>query len=93
MERYFVDPGKKKTYKLREIEAGAQLYWVQVYQYEDGSFIHSRGMDRVESFEKGLEVCGLLAKDATEADYIEALKEYFGIDKKIREAFIKNYNL
>ncbi|WP_289030721.1 hypothetical protein [uncultured Algoriphagus sp.] len=93
MERYFVDPSKKKTYKLRETDQGAQLYWVQVYQFADGSFIHSRGMDRLESFAKGLEVCGLLAKEASESDYIEALKEYFSIDKKIREAFIKNYNL
>ena len=93
MERYFVDEGKRKYYKLQENNQGASLYWVHVAGFEDGSFVHSRGMDKLESFEKGLEVCGLLAKPCQESDYIDALKGYFSADKKVREHFIQKYNL
>lgn len=93
MDRYFVDEGKRKYYKLQENNQGASLYWVHVAGFEDRSFVHSRGMDKLESFEKGLEVCGLLAKPCQESDYIDALKGYFAIDKKVRESFIEKYNL
>lgn len=69
------------------------LFWVSVWKDADGSFQHGRGGDVLSSWEKGLEACTIMAQECTEQDYIDALKDYFAIDKKIREAFIEKYRL
>lgn len=69
------------------------LFWVSVWKDEAGSFQHGRGGDVMPSLSQGLKACQLMAVEATEQDYINGLKDYFAIDKKIREAFIEKYQL
>ena len=94
LEQFFTSNSQRKIYKLQRDSSGkVTLFWVSVWKDEEGNFQHGRGGDAMPSWEKGLEVCRLMAKPAQESDYIEALKDYFAIDKHIREAFIKKYNL
>lgn len=93
MDRYYFSADQHKAYKLHANNGKADLFWVQVYQLTNGSFFHGRGMERLETFEKALEACELMAKPCGEEVYLEKLKDYFAIDKKIREAFIKKYKL
>lgn len=94
MEKFFKSTSQRRTYKLhRDSSEKVTLYWVSVWKDEEGNFQHGRGGDIMPSWEKGLEVCQIMAKPAQESDYIDALKDYFAIDKHIREAFIKKYNL
>lgn len=94
MEQFFKSESRRRIYKLQRDPSGkATLFWVSVWKDEEGNFQHGRGGDAMPSWEQGLEVCKLMALPATESDYIDALKDYFAIDKKIREAFIKKYNL
>lgn len=93
METYYRSEQQRKIYKLKKTEAGAELYWVSVYQLKDGSFFHGRGMDVVDTYEKGQLACEMLAVTATSEDYLTALKDYFAIDKRVRESFINQYKL
>jgi hypothetical protein len=94
LEAYFKSVNPSKTYKLSQDAQGQViLFWVSVWKDAQGSFQHGRGGDVLSSWEKGYEVCQLMAAPAEESDYINALKDYFAIDKKIREAFIEKYKL
>ncbi len=94
MERFFKATGHHRIYKLAQDKDGqVMLFWVSVWKDASGSFQHGRGGDVMPSWEKGLEACQLMAVEATEPDYINGLKDYFAIDKKIREAFIEKYQL
>lgn len=72
-------------------ESELKLKYVQVVKFDTGSFRHHRGVtcypntDRLNDFlqEKNL-------VPGTEADFIGMLKNYFAIDKKVREGFIRN---
>lgn len=69
------------------------IYWVAVYRTDAGGFFHGRGADAVADLATGKKLLEMMAQPAKEKDYINALKDYFAIDKKIREQFIKTYNL
>ena len=89
---FLKSPGRKEVIKVVEERNGFVLfYYVQTLGYDNGGFICRRGLDNTR---KDLADCYLQNfQPATEWDYIEALKEYFGADKKLREHFIKEYNL
>lgn len=89
---YLKSSVKKEVIKVVEERNGfVQFYYVQSLGYDNGGFICRRGMD---STRKDLADCYLQNfLPATEADYVNALKEYFGADKKLRDHFIKEYNL
>lgn len=92
--QYYRSTEQRKIYKLTVVDGIVQLYWITVYQLTDGSFFHGRGMDVMKSLEKAEKVCELMTDSpASEADYMTALKDYFAIDKKVREQFIQKYNL
>ncbi|MEX2591860.1 MAG: hypothetical protein WD426_03740 [Anditalea sp.] len=94
MISYWKDPKQKKTIKLDPCEdkERARMYWVQVRLEANGSFIHARGCD-VADREKAEDILRLTANPAVEADYVQALKDYFAKDKKVREQFIDAYKL
>ena len=93
MHTYFWCPSQQRTYKLVQEENHVYLYYVQV-SATTHSFVHARGRDVVTSMDIAQQVMGTLeAKPVKEQDYINALKDYFAIDKKVREQFIKAYNL
>lgn len=89
---FLKNPRRKEVIKVVEEQNGfVQFYYVQTFGYDNGGFICRRGLDNTR---KDLADCYLEGFDpATEQDYIEALKEYFGADKKLRDHFIKLYNL
>lgn len=91
--QYFRSESQRRIYKLAQENDRTFLYWVTVWKVEDGTFHHGRGADRLANWEKGLELCQLLAVEATEEDYITGLKDYFAADKNVREQFIQKYNL
>jgi len=91
--RYYFSEDQKKAYKLESTESGAKLFWVTVCLFQDGSFHLSRGCDLLDSYDKGLAACEAMADPSTEEKYLNYLKDYFGVDKQVREAFIKKYNL
>ena len=94
LEAFYRSYDQHKIYKLhQDKKGGVMLFWVSVWKDAHGNFHHGRGGDAMPSWEKGKEVCDIMAQPASESDYIDALKDYFAIDKKIREAFIKQYNL
>jgi hypothetical protein len=94
LEAFYRSETQRKVYKLhQDAEGKVMLFWVSVWKDSLGNFCHGRGGDAMDSWERGEEVCRIMALPATEADYIAALKDYFAIDKKIREAFIQKYNL
>ncbi|PRY90594.1 hypothetical protein [Mongoliibacter ruber] len=94
MAKYFRSDSQRKTYKLEmSISGKALLYFVSVTAQNDGSFLHARGCDVFKHESTALEIMETIAVPATEDDYLTALKDYFAIDKKVREAFIKTYNL
>lgn len=94
LEAFFRSTDQRKIYKLHQDTSGkVMLYWVSVWKDESGNFHHGRGGDAMPSWERGKEVCTIMAKEASESDYIDGLKDYFAIDKQVREAFIRKYNL
>jgi hypothetical protein len=94
LEAFFRSTTQRRIYKLHLDPSGkTMLFWVSVWKDQEGNFQHGRGGDTMPSWERGMEVCQLMAEPIQESDYIDALKDYFAIDKKIREAFIKKYNL
>lgn len=68
------------------------FFYIQVAAWSNGDFVHQRGH---ASFETPEECQNYLEnyKEVSKKDYIEAGKAYFAIDKKVREEFIKQYNL
>lgn len=93
MDNYFRSATLQKTYKISQEKENTYMYWVAVHETEGGGFLHARGKERAESMEKAMEMMAVIAKPVKEEDYITALKDYFAIDKKVRESFIKNYKL
>lgn len=93
MPLYFRSDAQNKTYKLDESEDICYIYYVQVSATRH-SFTHARGRDHVRDLETAKKLMETLeAVPVSEQDYISALKDYFAIDKKVREQFIKSYNL
>lgn len=90
---FFYSAQQKKTYKLSTTKNGTLMYWICVCKTEGGGFLHARGADPIESMEKGKEILTAIGVQVGESDYINALKDYFAIDKKVREAFIQTYKL
>ncbi len=93
MDIFYFSESQRKHYKLSQQGERTFLYWVAVYQTEEGGFFHGRGRDAVASMELGAELMEKMGKEMTEADYIQAMKDYFAIDKKVREQFIATYKL
>jgi hypothetical protein len=93
MDLFFKSDQQRKTYKLSQTKNRCLMYWVAVYQLDGGGFFHGRGADPVESWEKGVKLLESMAQPATEQDYINAMKDYFAIDKNVRKQFIVRYNL
>lgn len=91
MNLYFKAQEQGKTYKLTQTKTHAILYWVCTIRYENGNYTHSRGAIQLESFEKGTELLKLLAEQATENDFCQALKDYFGADNSVQKDFIKSF--
>lgn len=93
---YYRDPEQHKSYKVEPGKPGrpTYIYWVQVHKdFGTGAFIHARGRDVVDHPDKAKHLLEATAKPATEQHYINALKDYFAIDKKVREQFIETYKL
>lgn len=97
MTLYYRSEQQRKVYKLIQTTSNegtkVLIYWVSIYSTEGGGFFHGRGADVVESLEMGQKMLEYLGKPTTEKDYIDSLKDYFAADKKVREQFIKAYNL
>ena len=72
-------------------ESELKLKYVQVVKFDTGSFKHHRGLtcypntDRLQEFLQAKELI-----PASESEFISMLKNYFGIDKKVREGFLKS---
>jgi hypothetical protein len=95
MISYWKDTQQRKTFKLdtSSNDKVAFVYWVQVHMESNGAFIHARGRDVISIKDKAEEILKETATATTEKEYIEALKDYFAIDKKVREQFISQYKL
>lgn len=87
MVEFFKSESQRRIYQLTVEKGKVYLYWVSVWQLDDGSFNHSRGRDRLESWGKGLEICHLMAEKATRAEYVGALREFFTVDEKVAKQF------
>lgn len=90
---YFHSVQQSKFYKLTQQGDRVLIYWVSVYAIGGGGFFHGRGADPVSDIDTGLKILQAMANPSTEEAYIQALKDYFAADKKVREQFIKAYNL
>lgn len=93
MEMFFRSDKQHKTYKLSQTKQGCLMYWVAVYQLDGGGFFHGRGADPVANWETGVKLLEAMGRPVTEQDYINAMKDYFAIDKSVRKYFITRYNL
>jgi hypothetical protein len=92
MDEFLIDPQEHKTYKLSTHDGKTFIYWVSVFATKEGAFFHGRGRELVRDPQK-VNSLKQKASQATEQDYINAMKDYFQIDKKVREEFIKHYKL
>jgi hypothetical protein len=90
---YYYSSRQSRHYKLSQQDDRVLIYWVSVYRTDGGGFFHGRGADAVADLPTGKKLLEMMAEPSTEQDYINALKDYFAIDKKVREQFIKAYNL
>lgn len=90
---FFFSENQKKTYKLCTTPSGSMMFWISVYKKENGGFLHARGADFVECRESAFRILEAHAVPIEETDYVNALKDYFAIDKKVRETFIQTYHL
>ncbi len=69
-----------------------EINYIQVVKYKSGAFRHHRGKTFFRTRKErddhlsNCDRCG-------EQRWIQAYKDYFGIDKKVREEFIKKYEL
>lgn len=88
---FFKSEEQRKIYKLTVENRKVFLYWVSCWELEDGSFNHSRGRDRIESWEKGLEVCRAMCVPATRDEYVKMLRDFFVTDQKVAEQFYQAY--
>lgn len=89
MVEFFKSESQRRVYKLTVEKGKTYLYWVSCWELADGTFNHSRGRDRLESWEKGLEVCGLMAVKATREEYMETLRDFFVTDQRVAEQYFK----
>ncbi|AWW31854.1 hypothetical protein DN752_17900 [Echinicola strongylocentroti] len=88
MLKYFHSITQKKTYKLHCTDDQTYVYWVSVYATTEGAFVHARGRDVFKDKCTALNYLEFLAKPCRESDYMDALKDYFQIDKAHREQFL-----
>jgi hypothetical protein len=93
MDLFYYSDSQKKHYKVSEQSGKVWMYWVAVYATEEGGFFHGRGRDYVASMELACELMEKMGEEISEARYIQAMKDYFAIDKKVREQFIEVYKL
>lgn len=96
MAQYFFIPTDNKAYKVvTEKEDVTWAYHVQIKMNPNsGAFIHSRGRDALGNPAQAAKIIAAMGGlPSTEAKYIAMLKDYFAADKKVREFFIKSYNL
>lgn len=96
MSSYWRDADKNKTFKVdTENDDGvAYVYYVQIWRDPNTlAFVHARGRDVIQKADKAEEIMKLTSLPVTENVYIQALKDYFAIDKKVREQFIEKYKL
>ena len=91
MVEFFRSELQRKVYKLTVEKGKVYLYWVSVWELADGTFNHSRGRDRLESWQKGLEVCQLMAEKATREDYVGTLRNFFTVDQKVAQQFYADH--
>ncbi len=96
MVNFYFHPDQNKAYKINtEADGQTFLYYVQVKKFFDTkAFIHARGRDAVASeaiARQLIEAQGALPY--TEEKYLSMMKDYFAIDKKVREQFIEKYKL
>ncbi len=91
MIEFFKDDHQRKIYKLTKENGKTWLYWVSCWKLEDGTFNHSRGRDRLKSWEKGLEVCQAICQPATREDYVNTLRDFFVTDQKVADQFYKEH--
>ncbi len=93
MDLYFYSPSQQKHYKLTKVRDRSFLYWVAVYPIDGGGFFHGRGRDFISDFDKAQKLMEEMGKPTSEPTYINALKDYFAIDKRDRDLFIRQFNL
>lgn len=82
----------EETNRVIKVNAPCNLYLVQVIGFSNGSFEHTRRrfvFPTVEMFEEYIKPF----KPAMENDYVNMMKNYFEIDKTIRDMFIRQYDL
>jgi hypothetical protein len=87
--QYFYSESSDKFFALKMENNEIRLYWVSVKGDKSRSFLHARGADTFPSLEMALKFLNLVAVPSNESVYIEAIKDYFAADKKLRELFIK----
>jgi hypothetical protein len=88
---FFKSESQRKVYKLTQENRKVWLYWVSCWKLEDGSFNHSRGRDRLDSWDKGLEVCRAMCVPTTREDYVNTLRDFFLEDQKVAVQFYNEY--
>ncbi len=69
-----------------------KFFYVNVIGWENGDFKHHRGHCTFPT----IEMCNIYLQDYDEVSeqcYTDALKDYFAIDKKMREEFIIKHKL
>jgi hypothetical protein len=93
MDLFYKSDQQQKTYKLSQNKYGCLIYWVAVYQLDGGGFFHGRGADPVANYQTGKKILDAMARPVEEEQYLNAIKDYFAIDKKVRNQFISRYNL
>lgn len=82
----------EESSRVIKVSAPCDLYLVQVIGFKNGSFRHRRErlvFQDLAKFEEYLKPF----MPAFENDYVNMLKNYFEIDKTIRDMFIRQYDL
>jgi hypothetical protein len=90
LNQYFRGSEPNKLYKLTQEQDKVWLYWVTLHRMADGSFQHGRGRDLIPSWEKGIEICRLMAVPATEAEYLTVLRRYLLADQSARPQLLED---
>lgn len=96
MPKFFFIPRENKAYKVEtDKDNQTYAYHVQIFmRAESGAFIHARGRDMLGDEETAARIITAMGGlPSTSQKYMEMLKDYFAADKKVREWFIKTYNL
>jgi len=93
MAEFFRSDQERKTYKLDPAAEVCYVYYIHVAS-NGHDFTHARGRYHVADLAAAKALMKTLgATPAVEQDYINAMKDYFAIDKRVREQFIEKYNL